>query len=135
MTFYKSISENTLANTMPLSLSIISNMLDAMFLQMNPFLNKTDMMSVGNITKTLIEKNSTAWSRMSPNFYPIREITSLNLANKKFDSFLNFRELLSKSSAILFHSILKLWNDTLCNLETEAFPKNCAFRSWISIFF
>ncbi len=74
-----------------------------MFKKMNPFVNKTDMESVVNVTRTLMDKNSNSWSRMSPNFHPI----GVNPANKKFDSYLNFRELLSKSSTILLQSMLK----------------------------
>ncbi len=81
-----------------------------MFWQMKTFLHMTGMESVVNVTKTLIEKDSSAWSRMSANFHPIGESTYPNPTNKKFVSSPNVEELLSKSSVILFHCMLRQWN-------------------------
>ncbi len=71
MTSYKSISNDSIAAIMPVLHSIISGILDIMFQQICPFLIKTDMEINANITKTLMEKISNAWSRINPNFHPI----------------------------------------------------------------
>ncbi len=65
LTFYKSTSKDLIPDIMPVLHSIISNIFDAMFQQMHIFLIKTDMESVANITKTLMEKNSIARSNES----------------------------------------------------------------------
>ncbi len=125
---------DSMTNIMPVLHLIIHGILATMFQQMNPFLINTIMKSVVNITKTLMERNSNSWSRMSPNFCPIGETRSLNPANNKFDSYLNLRDFLSKSCALPFHSILKPWNDTLCNSDLKAFRKSFTYRSWMSVF-
>ncbi len=52
--------------------------------------------NVENVTHSFMENNSIAWSRMCPKLHPVGHSTYPNPANKKFDCFLNFRELLSK---------------------------------------
>ncbi len=85
----------SLANIMSLSYSIIGSILNEMFWQSCLFLHATTMVSMIYVTKSLIEQNSNSLSKMSPNFYPVRDNTSLNPSNKKTNSFLNFREFVS----------------------------------------
>ncbi len=124
MTFYKSTSKDSIANIVPISHSIISCILDAMSQGMRPFICLSSMNSVVNVTETLMDKNFNEWSRMISKFHSIEENISYYPANKKVDSYQNFRDLLSKSSTIPLHSMLKPWIDTLCNLDMKAFQKN-----------
>ncbi len=75
------------------------------------------MESVINVAKSLIEKNSHAWLRISPSFHPIGESISLNSVNNKYEYFLNSIELLSISA---------IWTPRL-------FQK-CLYRSGMSFF-
>ncbi len=96
--------------SLSLLFSIIGGILDLMYWQLNLFLHIAGMESVVNVTKTLMEKNSNAWSRMRPRVHPIGKSASFNPGSKMFDSIFNFRELLLKSSTIPIYSMLKLWN-------------------------
>ncbi len=81
-TFYKYISKKSLANIFSLLFSIIDGILDAMFWQNYPFLHIKVMESGVHVIKIFTEKNSTAWSRKSPNFHQNKESTSLNPAKE-----------------------------------------------------